>query len=267
MSSLFYANTARLWKNRIFLCGMLFMFLSGAGQVWWQWKEMSIYTSHAHLYVKLDDIFFEYAVLITAVSAVFCPLYTGGDYSGGVMRNKIIAGHGRGEIYLAALCTNIAACVCFSLSYIAAVTVPGVPLFGGLRTEAGDVFLILAGSLALIIAAASIFTMLGILIQNRAVAPVVCIVGMFLVLAFTNEMQRTLDEPKYYYDNTVNPGYVDGKERERLEFFCKLSPAGQGLQYAKPSAENAGENCLYSLGTTAFTTAAGIFFFGRKEIR
>ena len=114
MSNLFYANTARLWKNKIFLFGVLFMFLAGIEQVWWQWKELSIYTAHAYLYVKLDDIFFKYTILISIVSVVFCPLFTGSEYGGGAIRNKIIAGHGRGEIYLAALLTDILACVLFS---------------------------------------------------------------------------------------------------------------------------------------------------------
>lgn len=267
MSNLIYANIARLWKNRIFLTGMLFMILAGVAMVWWEHKELSVYTSHAYLYVKLDDIFFRYAAFITVVSAVFCPLFTGGEYGGGAMRNKIIAGHTRGEIYLAALLTNTVACILFSLAYLVSVTVLGVPLIGGLKTEAFEVLLLAAGSMVLIIAISSLFTMAGMLIQNRAVAPVVCILGMFLVMAFTNEIQRTLEQPRFYYDDTVNPNYVDGKERERLELFYNISPAGQGLQYSKPSVENVGEKCLYSLGIVAVTTAVGIFFFRGKDIR
>lgn len=267
MSDLFYANTARLWKNRLFQAGTAFMLLAGAAMVWWEWKRMSVYISHASRYVKLDDIFFIYAILITVVSAVFCPLYTGSEYGGGAMRNKIIAGHGRGEIYLASLLTNILACVLFALSYAAAVTVLGVPALGWLRTEAGDVLRLVGGSLLLIIAVCAVFTMVGLLIQSRVVAPVVCILSMFLILAVTNEVQRTLDQPRFYADETPNPGYVDGKERERLEFICALSPAGQAIQYAKPSAENAGEKSLYSLGIAAAATAVGVFVFGRKDIR
>lgn len=267
MSNLIYANTARLWKNRIFLSGMLFMFLAGAAMVWWEWKKLSVYTAHAYRYVKLDDIFFRYTLLITIISAVFCPLFTGSEYGGGAMRNKIIAGHARSAIYAASLFTNIVACVLFSLSYVTAVTVLGMPVVGVLKADAGDVLKILGGSMALIIAVCSIFTMVGLLIQNRAVAPVVCIISMFLVMAFTNEIQRVLDEPRFYLENEPNPNYVDGKEREQLEFFCNLSPAGQGIQYAKPSAKNVGEKCLCSLGTTVISTAVGIFFFCRKDIR
>ena len=54
---------------------------------------------------------------------------------------------------------------------------------------------------------------------------------MFLSIAFFNEVQRILDQPEFWYDGTVNTAYVDGTEREVLEFLYNAIPAGQEMQY------------------------------------
>ena len=92
------------------------------------------------------------------------------------------------------------------------------------------------------IAFCSVFTMISLLIQSKAIAPVVCIVVMFLSIAFFNEVQRILDQPEFWYDGTVNTAYVDGTEREVLEFLYNAIPAGQEMQYSRRSTENTGRN-------------------------
>ena len=159
----------------------------------------------------------------------------------------------------------------FCLSYILANIVIGIPLIGGLTISLRKVLLILSGSMLTTIALCAIFTMINMLIQSKAIAPVVCIVAMFLSVAFVSEVQRILDEPQYYFKGTENEAYnnayVGGAKREMLEFIYNALPAGQEMQYSRRNTENMDQMCLYSAGITVITSAVGVFFFKRKDIR
>ena len=206
--------------------------------------------------------------MIGVISSIFCSLFLNVDYNDGTIRNKIIAGHKRTAIYFSNLIINTIASILLCLSYILANIVSGIPLIGTLTIPLGKVLLILFGSMLTVVALCSIFTMISMLIQSKAIAPVVCIVAMFLSIAFLSEVQRILDQPKYWYDGTLNTtSYVDGAEREVLEFIYNALPAGQEMQYSRRNIENINEMCLYSAGITVVTSVVGMFFFQKKQIR
>lgn len=264
MSNLLYANFSRMVKNKLFLIGIGFMFFAGSFLCYQQYRQLVGYGTH----VKLDSTFFQYTIMIGVISAIFCSLFVGVEYNDGTIRNKLIAGHKRTAIYLSNLIVNIVASFLMCFSYMLANIVVGIPLIGTLTIPATKVLLIIIGSLITVIAFCSIFTMISLLVSAKAIAPVICIVAMFLSVAFLNEVQRILDEPKYYYDGTLNTtSYVEGTERDVLEFIYNALPAGQEMQYARRSTENMNELCMYSIGATIITTGIGIFGFKRKNVK
>lgn len=194
-------------------------------------------------------------------------MFVGVEYNDGTMRNKIIAGHKRTEIYFSNLIVNIVASFLMCGSYILANVVVGIPMIGALTIPINKVLLIVFGSLITVVAFCSIFTMISLLVSSKAIAPIICILFVFLSIAFLNEVQRILDNPKVWYDGTVNTAYVGGKEREQLEFIYNVLPAGQEMQYARKDIKNMNEMCLYSVGVTVITTGIGVFFFKRKNIK
>lgn len=263
MSKLLYANFFRLWKNKLFLTGLGFMFFAGGFLVFQQYRQLVGYGAA----VKLDSTFFVYNIMIGVVSAVFCSLFLNVEYTDGTIRNKVIVGHKRTDIYVANLITTIIASFSLCASYILANIVIGIPLIGKLHLSVPKTLLIILGSMVTVAALCSIFTMANMLIQSKGIAPVVCIVAMFLSMAFVNEVQRVLDNPQYWYDGSVNTAYVGGKERAQLEFVYNALPAGQEKQYAGRNLEHMKEMCLYAVGTTVVTSAVGVFFFRRKDIK
>lgn len=263
MNKLLRANFARLWKNRLFLAGMAFMFLFGSLYVLKQYQQVRVY----QIPVSLESTFFTYAMLIGVLSAIFCSLFLGTEYGDGAMRNKIIAGHKRTDIYLSNLIVNLSASLLMCLSYILSNVALGIPLLGFQSTGLLEILRLLLGSCVTVAALCSVFTMVSLLIQNKALAPVVCIVGMFLMLGAVSEIKRMLDQPQYYYDNTKNNNYLEGETREKFEFLYNFLPAGQEMQYAAMKTENIGEMCLYSLGITIAATGVGTFFFRKKDIK
>ncbi len=262
MSKLLYANFFRLWKNRLFLIGLGFMFFAGGFLVFQQYRQLIGYGA----VVNLDSTFFVYTIMIGVISSIFCSLFLNVEYNDGTIRNKIIAGHRRAAIYFSNLIVNIIASFLFCVSYILANIVVGIPLIGTLTIPLSKTVLILVGSMITIIALCSIFTMINMLIHSKAIAPIICVVAMFLSIFFVNEVQRILDNPQYWYDGTVNTAYVDGAERERLEFIYNALPAGQEMQYSRKNIENINEMCLYSIGIAVITSAVGVLLFRKKDI-
>lgn len=263
LNKLLRANFARLWKNRLFLAGLTFMFLFGSLYVLKQYQQVRVY----QIPLSLESTFFTYAMLIGVLSAIFCSLFLGTEYGDGTMRNKIIAGHKRTDIYLSNLIVNLSASFLMCLSYIFSNVALGIPLLGFQSTGLLEILRLLLGSCVTVAALCSVFTMVSLLIQNKALAPVVCIVGMFLMLGAVSEIKRMLDQPQYYYDNTKNNNYLEGETREKFEFLYNFLPAGQEMQYAAMKTENIGEMCLYSLGITIAATGVGTFFFRKKDIK
>ena len=234
MSKLLYANFFRMVKNKLFLIGMGFMFLAGSFLCFQQYRQLIGY----HAQVKLDSTFFVYTLMIGVISAIFCSLFVGVEYNDGTMRNKIIAGHKRTEIYFSNLIVNIVASFLMCVSYMLANVIVGIPMIGTLRISTTKTLLIVVGSLITVVAFCSIFTMISLLVSNKAIAPIICILFVFLSIEFLNEVQRILDNPKIWYDGTVNTAYVGGREREQLEFIYNVLPAGQEMQYARKNIKN-----------------------------
>lgn len=263
MSKLLYANFFKLLKNKLFWIGIGFMFFAGGFLCFQEYRQLAEYD----IPVSLESTFFVYTVMIGVISAIFCSLFISVEYNDGTVRNKIIAGYKRSAIYFSNLIVTVIASFLFCGSYILANVVIGIPLIGSLHMPFTKVILILAGSFLTVVAFCAIFTMISMLITSKAVAPVVCVVMMFLSIAYLNEVQRVLDNPKIWYDGTINTAYVGGAERARLEFISKALPVGQEMQYSRRNIDHIGEMSLYSAGIIIITTGVGIIFFQKKNIK
>jgi hypothetical protein len=62
-------------------------------------------------------------------------------------------------------------------------------------------------------------------------------------------------------------GYVSGTKRTVYEFLYDFLPGCQMRQIAEQNPENPERLPLYSLLITVVTTACGIFFFRRKDLK
>ena len=103
MNKLFWANLNRLHRDKTFKLGCAFL----AG--------MSIYLPILH-YVEQgekanpNNYFWNFNLVIGVIAAVCCSMYLGTEYSDRTMRNKLIAGHTRKDIYLSNLIICTLAC-------------------------------------------------------------------------------------------------------------------------------------------------------------
>lgn len=277
MGNLLRADFFRLWRSKSFWACMIFQVGTGV------FVPVSCY-----LYTKrtpfpdvhpLDPEFFNYTPFVCILAALFCALFIGTDYSDGTVRNQLAVGHRRQNIYLSHLITCTVACLLMCVSFILPYLAVGTPLFGFLQQDASTVLAYLGTTLVLTVALASVYTMLAMLNQNRAVSAVVALVLSFGLLLSGSYLYSYLNYPPTYTQVTYNsvsgemeekeapyPFYLEGTKRDVFQLLCDVTPGGQIMQCAAWDAPNLPLLPVYSAALTVVTTGAGLWLFRRKDL-
>lgn len=277
MSKLLSANFNRLKKNAFFRISVLFMLANGVLRPIADYMIMQKYEDYI---IPLDSDFFVYPIFVVVLSAVFCSLFVGTEYSDGTMRNKLMVGHSRVDIYLSNLMVGIAASFFMCLAYILPFLCVGTPLLGffsnfpAVLRYIGCIFI-------LFLAFAAICTSVSMLCQSKAHSAVICILGVFILLLVGTYISSRLSSPEYIEGYQLdqesgqlvpappepNPGYLRGTKREIYEFLHDFLPGDQAVQFASREAMHLGLMALYSILITIGTTGFGIYFFFDEDIK
>ena len=196
MSDLFLAGFNRLWRSRVFQVCCVISFLANIFVMLATYRQVLNYTElgleHS---ITLDSVFYGLVPVLGVMCAAFVSLFIGTEHSDGVMRNMLVVGRARWEIYLA----NYAVCfvgtaaflVCWFLGGLV-----GIPLIGVWQ----DVNGLLLGCAVLLLCAASftgIFCLLSMLCTNRAVAAVIAVLLAVALLMLASVMLNALNQPEF----------------------------------------------------------------------
>ena len=278
MQKLISANLMRLKGNKAFWSGFLLLTVMGAVE------RIGIYadTDSSHL----DEAFWIGALLIGFVLSVFVSLFVGTEYSDGTMRNKVVSGHTRSEIYLA----NVTACIfagwLMCLGCLAASLIVGIPLLGFFREPAQIVLLQGLCVFALSAAYAAVFCLIAMLNPNRSVSAIICVSLAFLLLLAGTAVANQLEEEESYFipDESLaqgeiadpetsewvsNPNYLNGAERRVYELMFEILPGGQSLQLSGMLDESRryAEMFPASLAWTVLSCGCGLMIFRKKDLK
>lgn len=278
MSKLLSANFARMKKSKVFWVCFIFMIGFGLFLIISRYVQFKRFDMMEEAYV--EGTLLSYSVVMGIVFAVFTSLFIGTEYNDGTIRNKLIVGHTRINVYLANLITCCTAAVIMCLGYIVAYLIPGAVLIGTFQMDFTSIVLTLLTTFATAIAMTSIYTLVAMLNQSRAVVAVICLVGFFVMLFVSSYIQARLTQPEMYeaYAYTVdgveiveeaepNPMYLRGVSRDIYEFFNNFLPTGATLQYPYWDMEPLPWFALYSGIITLFCGALGIVLFKRKNLK
>ena len=283
MRNLLSANFLRLKKTTLFWGIMVLMLLLGAGFTLQRVWEQATYAEFGGLYY-IDEAFFNYAMIIGIVMAVFIPLFFGAEYSDGTVRNKLAVGHSRVIVYLAHALTAAAAALLFCLAYILAALAVGIPLLNGGIERPIPIFLLnLLGSLILAAAYSALFTLVTLNVRQKAVSAVVCILGTLVIIFASFYVRARLSEPAVWYNygpdeagnitmvEYPNDRYLRGAERAVYEFIYDFLPMTQSMQYyssySKEHVPQSRRMMAYAALISALSTAAGAALFRRKDVK
>ena len=276
MRKLLRANFSRLRHDRIFRLLAVLMALAGA-----------LIAADNAVNARLEGVVWEMefslltcVIIAPVLTSVFAALFIGGDYSGGTLRNKLIAGHRRGNIYLANLITGCCAGILLCIVFVIPQGALGLLTGGRLRSAPTKLLLYGGLGLALMIAFTALFTLIAMLCQNRSHTVAGCILLVFVLLFLGVYLTSALNEPEYlvgysYTENgvtveepeTKNPNYISGTKRQVYEFLQDFTPGGQMLQISNMDAEKPTMLALYDGIILLAATGCGMAFFRRKDLK
>ena len=274
MIKLLRAGGSRLIKNKLFLILTAFSMGLALLMIYIRYRDLRNYGD----LIETEQLMLNYATIIGIVIAIFTSLFLGTEYSDGVIRNKIIVGHKRMHIYLSNFIIIMMTSLFSYVILIAVVSCIGIPLFGAITIPISKLLTSLGCIFAVVVAYASIFTLIAMVIQNKAITAIVSIMLAFgLVMAAMVCLSR-IQAPEYIPSATIvngetiikevkNPKYPSESEKEMYQILLDLNPAGQMFQLAGRAAPNQKAMPIYSFGLFIVFTAAGIVLFQKKDLK
>lgn len=277
MRKLLRAHMARIWKDKVLWCSTAVLVGFGGMLCYSQYRYTVDYQADG----SPDTPFFGIFILLCLVLGAFCSLFLGTEYSDGAIRNKLIVGSTRTQIYLAAYLSCVMAGLLMMGVYWAVVCAVGLPLLGPFVMPWSSLLLFSGAGLMLLLAEAALFTLFSMLNRSKAVTAVITLLALVSLIMMSSYINSRLDAPEtlpsyeFSMDGVVkesgssgqpNPDYLTGAEREAYQFALDFLPTGQGLQLTMMEAADPGYLMLYSLLIVLISTGAGIYFFRRKDL-
>ena len=267
MNKLLISNLLRLKKNK------LYMWLTGIVALFSLMLVLRLFSGKVK--PPIDGVLFFFVLPIGVAAALFGGIFFGTEYGDGTMRNKIIIGHGRNEIYLANFITLTFCTFGFFAAYMIPVLIIGFPCFG-LPTMGGAEYVkILLTSLTSLISFCAVYTAVSMVYANKAGATVINLLFVFLFSLIEFAVIAALIAPETIQTYGIggvmeyipNPSYVSGVKRGVYQFIADLLPMGQAIQILTGGSVVLWRMSVYSIAIVAVATGIGIYVFRRKNIK
>ena len=144
------------------------------------------------------------------VIAVFVSLFFGTEYSDGTLRNKLIGGYTRAQIYVSQFVVNAAACLLIYFSSILVSGILGLFLMGAEGVSAMKIVVYIVAGAGMCITDAALFTFLTVSVGTKAGASVAG-----LLLGFSLLVEQWL-----FTTNCRRKNICIFRRQSRAEYFC-----------------------------------------------
>lgn len=272
MSKLLSANLSRLFKSKVF---------------WLTAVAMLMINTFAVIMVgtnTMDDPFdMEFFAMMPAFglyAAFFTSMFLGTEYSDLTIRNKLIVGHSRSEVFFANLFTCLIAAAIFFIVW-AGTTCIGIPFYGAENIDVKPCLLKALVGFFTLVSVTSIMSVLSQLITRKAVGAVTAIFAALALIIIASYFYNALCEPETtveyiqiseeggveFGDEVPNPAYIGGKLRTVYEVILRILPTGQQVLLADEPLEQPALMIAFSLALTIAVSIIGYLFFRKKDLR
>lgn len=259
MRNLIYANMIRLKKSKLFWIGVLAAMIYSAILLIMNYRELII--SEEAAITHLNWYFLSSLSIVGAFCAVFSGMFIGTEYSDQTLRNKLIVGHTRKNIYIANLITIFFANVLVFAAACFVVVVIGIPLLGwNLISPINFIWTLFSGILMLA-SFAGLFTFLSMLISNKALSVMTCMIT-YVVLFLVGSILR-VSIFSYYATSSNMPNEIYTLV---LEFLYDFLPIGQNFQISGGIILHPFRLPIYSIISIVLITVFGLKIFAKKDL-
>ncbi|RKJ40077.1 hypothetical protein D7X94_09425 [Acutalibacter sp. 1XD8-33] len=300
MRNLLSANFARLWRCVWFWLGGLGIL----GYTLWELSEMfswALGPNGGHPADYLSSRIADFTVPLFLILAALCPLFLNEDYHNGTLRNKIVVGRTRAQVYLANYFALLAAALFYAAVHVA-LSVGAVCLVKSHIWVWEDTAKALLPCLPYILGITALFTLLGMLVRSRAVSIVAILLAVGLLWLPQHlfrhlcilpaqpdwdKVTQTLEPNEegdfdlvYWQDGRrveeddlemiPDPRYVDEPLRSLYYFGMEAFPGGQAFLLCQSLPLERGSPGLlaaYSLGLFVLAGGGGLLAFRRMDLK
>lgn len=273
MSKLLCANFSRLWRSKIF-------WLCTAAMLGLRVLTIIMNCMHNESGRTFDEQYFRTLPYFSLCIAVFVSMFMGTEYSEQTIRNKVIVGHSKGEIFAANLLTCAAASAIFFIIW-ALSACAGVPFYGIDNIDTKIILPKLLVSFFTVMALTAVFVTMAQLITSKATGAVAAIFAALALLMAGSYFYNALCEPKTtvdhveisvdggieFGDEVPNPAYIGGKMRNVYEVTLRILPTGQQILIADEPLEQPVFMVVCSVGVIVIAAAAGYLLFRKKDLK
>ena len=275
MRKLITASFSRLWKEKLFW--LVFAFMS-IGSVCCNWLDYSgIYNPQ----IYLEDVLFSMLPMSCFVFALFISMRLGTEFEEHTIRNKLVVGYHRTQVYFAEYITCMVASIIllgimllFSMSF-------GLLLSLEFQSDWYELVFLLFCCAMIVSVFSAIYVGISMNVGAKATSLVVSIVFVFAILLLASFCINALEEEPTAYSNITitvedgvqfgdlieNPAYVDGTQRTVCELIADILPTGQTIQLHNLDFERAARWPVFSLMMLVIATVAGYIPFRKRDIR
>lgn len=193
MRNLLRANFSRLWKSKIFYLVVLAMAALAAVVCWSQWHDARKYSAT----VTVSEALFNAQVVFGIVAAILVSLFVGVEYSDGTIRNKLLVGRNRVDIYLANYISSATALV---IVYVVSVAVGwglGTLLLEPTEIPMWQMWTAFGVGFGMVLAYAAVYNFIAMLLSNKTYTAIASILLAFGLMICGTYVQNRLDQPEF----------------------------------------------------------------------
>lgn len=277
MSKLLSANFMRLRRSKEFrLCAVATLLI--AAKMIYTGAASASSMANIGLTMHLDDFYFELAPYTGAILAIFISLFLGTEYSDGTIRNKLIVGHTRTNIYLANFLTCLIGGILITIMWFVG-GLPGLYLIGDFDMGLSGAIVYFFVAIGITAAFCAIYVWISSLSGNKALTVVYVLTLWAAMSIAASGISDRLHEVEYnggmamidgrfvMIEDTPNPLYLSGDTRTIFEGLYRLLPMGQAIAMTTAEITTPLLDIAASVSVTVVITAAGILSFCRKDLK
>lgn len=279
MNRLLGANLKRVLKSRPFIGSAIIV---AAIAIFTFITNYQDYTKYGGM-PYYDGALFAIAGLGIFPLAVIVSFFIGTDYSDGTIRNKLVVGSSRTEIYLANLITSTVIGWIYIVLWNVLFMIPS-EIFMERITPMPELLLVFAACFVTMAAFSALLSFISMSIVKKTGATVACIFFCLFMFIAGTLIKSMLDQDEYYSpvfsidendeieivgDLEPNPNYIPEGSTKRAvyEFMLDFLPGGQIFQISEVDSTNAVKMIGYDFGWYVVVSLIGVLVFRRKDLK
>lgn len=276
MYRLLNAGFARIKKDKVFIGIIIITSAIAIYMLYSNYMDMKKYNA----VIETSTLLSNYLPMIGISMAIFTGLFVGVEYSDGTIRNKIIAGHTKTNIYLSNFIFSLVTGIIFQVVWTIIVLSVGIPIFGmpviDLRTQ----WIIFISLIMIIASYATIFNFVSILSANKTISAVTCILLFFIMMGVILTAINILQTSEYIqeakvdsetgemsFETVPNIKYPSESKKKVCQTITDIIPTGQAFEIGAGLDTNVYILPLYSLAVTIIFNGIGIYVFNKKDLK